>query len=236
MPLPAGAPFGNLQIDAAGCTLCLACVGACPTGALIDNPERPMLRFLEDACVQCGLCQNTCPENVIRLEPRLNFTAAARSPRTIKEEEPALCLRCGKAFGTKSSIERIVARLAGRNPLFETPEQVERIRMCEDCRVVSQFEAKDNPFRLGQARSRGRARTICGSAPRRPGATRMSRPAVPSAVAAVPCRHCPGGWPLTAVPSPSSTVRMFAATRSRARPRSRRAACRVVPPAAGRRP
>ena len=152
VPLPAGAPFGNLQIDVAGCTLCLACVGACPTGALIDNPERPMLRFLEDACVQCGLCQNTCPEKVIRLEPRLNFTAAARSPRTIKEEEPAQCLRCGKAFGTKSSIERIVARLAGRNPLFETPEQVERIRMCEDCRVVSQFEAKDNPFRLGQAR------------------------------------------------------------------------------------
>ena len=60
VPLPAGAPFGNLQIDVAGCTLCLACVGACPTGALIDNPERPILRFLEDACVQCGLCQNTC--------------------------------------------------------------------------------------------------------------------------------------------------------------------------------
>ncbi|MFZ1426991.1 MAG: 4Fe-4S binding protein [Geminicoccaceae bacterium] len=150
--LPAGAPFGNLQIDAEGCTLCLACVGACPTGALIDNPERPMLRFLEDACVQCGLCQNTCPEKVIRLEPRLDFTAAARSPRTIKEEEPALCIRCGKPFGTRSSIERIVAKLAGRNPLFQTPEQVERIRMCDDCRVVSQFEAKDNPMALGQIR------------------------------------------------------------------------------------
>ena len=63
------------------------------------------------------------PEKVIRLEPRLNFTAAARSPRTIKEEEPAQCLRCGKAFGTKSSIERIVARLAGRNPLFRRPSR-----------------------------------------------------------------------------------------------------------------
>ena len=150
--LPAGAPFGNLQIDAEGCTLCLACVGACPTGALIDNPDRPMLRFLEDACVQCGLCQNTCPEKVIRLEPRLDFTAAARRPRTIKEEEPAHCVRCGKPFGTRSSIERIVAKLAGRNPLFQTPEQVERIRMCDDCRVVSQFEAKDNPMALGQIR------------------------------------------------------------------------------------
>jgi ferredoxin len=67
VPLAAGAPFGTLRIDVEGCTLCLACVQVCPTGALLDNPERPTLRFLEDACVQCGLCQNTCPERVITL-------------------------------------------------------------------------------------------------------------------------------------------------------------------------
>ena len=53
--LPAGAPFGAVEINVDGCTLCLACVSACPTGALGDNAERPMLRFAEDACVQCGL-------------------------------------------------------------------------------------------------------------------------------------------------------------------------------------
>ena len=37
--------------------------------------ERPMLRFAEDACVQCGLCKATCPEKVITLH------AAARLPR-----------------------------------------------------------------------------------------------------------------------------------------------------------
>src|SRR5262249_59350859 len=46
--LPDGAPFGAVEIRAEGCTLCLACVAACPTGALLDNPERPMLRFAED--------------------------------------------------------------------------------------------------------------------------------------------------------------------------------------------
>ena len=148
--LPDGAPFGTLEVDVEGCTLCLACVSACPTGALLDNPEQPMLRFLEDACVQCGLCQSTCPEKVIKLQPRLSFAASARSPRLVKEEGPALCLRCGKPFGTQSTIERIVAQLAGRNPLFQTPAQIERIRMCDDCRVVSQFEAKDNPMALGQ--------------------------------------------------------------------------------------
>src|SRR5262249_6049524 len=57
VPLPAGAPFGAVEIDTSGCTLCLACVSACPTGALGDDPERPLLRFSEDACVQCGLCK-----------------------------------------------------------------------------------------------------------------------------------------------------------------------------------
>jgi ferredoxin len=52
--LPPGAPFGAVEIDAGGCTLCLSCVSACPTGALRDDPERPLLRFVEDACVQCG--------------------------------------------------------------------------------------------------------------------------------------------------------------------------------------
>jgi ferredoxin len=69
-----GAPFGAIELNVEGCTLCLACVSACPTGALSDNPERPMLRFTEDACVQCGLCKATCPEKVIT-------PAAARFPR-----------------------------------------------------------------------------------------------------------------------------------------------------------
>ncbi|MEK0082478.1 4Fe-4S binding protein [Benzoatithermus flavus] len=156
VPLPAGAPFGAVVVDVAGCTLCLSCVGACPTGALLDAPDKPMLRFLEEACVQCGLCRSTCPEKVIRLEPRLAFTAAARSSRTIKEEEPALCIRCGKPFGTRSSIERIVEKLAGRSWMFQTEEQIARIRMCDDCRVISQFENARNPLAFG---SRPKPRT-----------------------------------------------------------------------------
>ena len=62
-------------------------MSACATGALVDDPERPQVSFVEDACVQCGLCKNTCPESVIRLEPRLNFTDETRQPVLIKQEE-----------------------------------------------------------------------------------------------------------------------------------------------------
>lgn len=141
VPLPPGAPFGTLRVDAGGCTLCLSCVMVCPTGALIDDPDRPRLAFQEDACVQCGLCAATCPERVIALEPRLAFTPEARGQVVIKEEEPFDCVRCGKPFGSRSTIERIVEKLAGRHAMFQDKAAVERIRMCDTCRVASQFEA-----------------------------------------------------------------------------------------------
>jgi len=52
--LPAGAPFGAVEINVEGCTLCLACVSACPTGALGDNAERPMLRFSVQRTPACN--------------------------------------------------------------------------------------------------------------------------------------------------------------------------------------
>lgn len=146
LPLPAGAPFGAVEVNTADCTLCLSCVGACPTGALIDNPDWPMLRFIEDACVQCGLCKVTCPEKVITLKPRLNFTDDARSPTLLKEEEPAHCIRCGKPFGTRSAIERVIEKLAGKHWMFQNEAAVERIRMCEDCRVIVQTETVIEPL------------------------------------------------------------------------------------------
>ncbi|HET6467676.1 MAG TPA: 4Fe-4S binding protein [Geminicoccaceae bacterium] len=148
--LPAGAPLGRIVVDTGGCTLCLACVGACPTGALRGDPDRPAVRFVEDACVQCGLCESTCPERVIRLEPRLSFLPEAKQPVTFKEEEPACCVRCGKVFGTRSSIDRIVQRLGERHPMFKTPAQIELIRMCDNCRIVAQM-GRDGPL-AGPAR------------------------------------------------------------------------------------
>ena len=147
VPLPAGAPFGAIEVNVEGCTLCLACVSACPTGALSDDPERPTLRFAEDACVQCGLCQATCPEKVITLKPQLDFRAATASARVLKQEEPFLCIRCSKPFGVKSSIERVTAKLDGKHWMFKgQPNRLDVLKMCEDCRVVAVTEADFDPY------------------------------------------------------------------------------------------
>ena len=144
--LPAGAPFGAIEIDVAGCTLCLACVSACPTGALGDNPEKPTLRFSEDACVQCGLCQATCPEKVITLKPQIDFRAATSLARVLKEEEPFACIRCGKPFGTRSTIARVTEKLAGKHWMFQgDTNRLELLKMCEDCRAIAATEASFDP-------------------------------------------------------------------------------------------
>lgn len=147
VPLPAGAPFGTVEVNIEGCTLCLSCVSACPTGALSDDPERPTLRFAEDACVQCGLCKATCPEKVISLKPQIDFRAATAMNRVIKQEEPAECIRCGKPFGVKSSVERVVAKLEGKHWMFkDSKKRLDVIRMCDNCRVEAMAEEQFDPF------------------------------------------------------------------------------------------
>jgi ferredoxin len=145
--LPAQAPFGEARVDAAGCTLCLACTSACPTGAFSANPDTPQLRFQEESCVQCGLCVATCPERVIGLVPRLNFAAAAAQPRVVKAEPPAQCTRCAKPFGTRSSIERVKARLsASAHWMFADAARLAVLEMCDSCRILAATESGLDPY------------------------------------------------------------------------------------------
>ena len=147
VPLPADAPFGTIVVDTEGCTLCLSCVSACPTGALSDDPEKPMLRFAEDACVQCGLCRATCPEKVISLKPQLDFRAATAQARVIKQEEPFACIRCGKPFGVRSTIERVAAKLEDKHWMYkDSKARLDVIKMCDDCRVTVMTESGFDPL------------------------------------------------------------------------------------------
>ncbi len=132
--LPAASLFGAVNVNQDACTLCLSCVSACPANALLDNAERPQLRFVEKNCVQCGLCATTCPEDAITLQPRLLLTDQRRQPRVLNEAKPYACVRCGKPFGTLKGVELMLGKLAGHS-MFQG-EALERLKMCGDCRVV----------------------------------------------------------------------------------------------------
>ncbi|PHK95157.1 4Fe-4S ferredoxin [Pseudoroseomonas rhizosphaerae] len=156
IPLPEAAPFGAAHVAVEGCTLCLACTMVCPTGALAASPERPELSFLEDACVQCGLCASTCPEKVITLEPRLDLRPEAGQRRVVKREEPATCPACARTFGTRASIDRVKARLrAGGHWMFADPARLAMLDLCEDCRVSAATGSGIDPY-AGAPRPRPR--------------------------------------------------------------------------------
>jgi len=140
--LPAGAPFGTLAVDRDACTMCMACVGACPASALQDAPGTPQLQFIERNCVQCGLCVNTCPESAIKLQPRLLLTPRAKSPVVLNEAEPFDCVRCGKPFGTKRMVENMLAKL-DQHSMFSAEGTLKRLQMCAECRVVDMVETNE---------------------------------------------------------------------------------------------
>lgn len=150
IPLPANSPYGAVQVNTDACTLCLACVSLCPSGALGDNPDLPQLRFQEDACLQCGLCANICPEKAITLAPQFNLTDAALTQVVLNEEEPFACIECGSLFGAKSTIEKISEKLAGKHAMFANPQAARMIQMCDKCRVNAQFHSENNPFAAGE--------------------------------------------------------------------------------------
>ena len=136
--LPASAPFGEVLVDAARCTLCMACVSQCPAHALESGDESPRLVFIEANCVQCGLCCRTCPEDAIAASPRYLYDQQQRTARRVlNEAEPFMCISCGKPFATRQVIEKILSRMKGHS-MFQGKD-LERLKMCEDCRVRAMF-------------------------------------------------------------------------------------------------
>ncbi|ERS90008.1 4Fe-4S dicluster domain-containing protein [Halomonas sp. PBN3] len=146
--LPAGAPYGGLEVDPKACTLCFACVSNCPTPALAAGDDTPMLSYREADCVQCGLCVAACPEDAIRLHPGFLADAARNERRVCHEEAPFCCIRCGKPFASAGTIASIKAKLAD-HPYF-AGDAAARLEMCEDCRVkdVWQTMARDPDSQL----------------------------------------------------------------------------------------
>jgi ferredoxin len=131
--------FGEIQVDKQACTLCMSCVSVCPMGALVDGVDKPQLNFIEDLCVQCGMCDQACPENAISLKPVYRFDRdEARQKRILNEEAVFHCVSCQKPFATQKMIDTMMEKLKD-HPMFQG-DAIERLKLCEDCRVKAMFK------------------------------------------------------------------------------------------------
>lgn len=132
--LPKSSLLGGLNINQDACTLCMSCVSSCPEGALLDNPDEPILSFIEKQCVQCGICVQTCPEQALSLNPRLQTVEQRKQRTTLNETQPFHCISCGKPFGTLKMVDLMLSKLGAHGAFAGAA--MDRLKMCGDCRVV----------------------------------------------------------------------------------------------------
>lgn len=132
--LAAGFPFGAVVIDES-CSLCMACAGICPSGALVAGGDEPSLSLVEARCHQCGLCVEVCPENALRLLPRLLCNIeAAETKVLLRKVESFKCIVCGEPFASQAMISRMQEKLNG-HWMYQSNQQVKRLEMCRTCRT-----------------------------------------------------------------------------------------------------
>ena len=132
--LPKSSLLGGLAINKDACTLCMSCVSGCPEGALLDNPDEPILSFIEKQCVQCGICVQTCPEKALTLMPRLQTVEQRKQRTTLNETQAFHCISCGKPFGTLKMVDLMLSKLGAHGAFAGAA--MDRLKMCSDCRVV----------------------------------------------------------------------------------------------------
>jgi len=132
--LQPGAPFGAIAIGHS-CTLCMACVSACPSGALQSSDDTPRLSLMESRCHQCGLCKAACPERMIELVPRLLYDKEqAERPVVLRETEPFHCVECGRPFASAAMVSRMQEKLK-THWMYASESQARGLQMCRTCRT-----------------------------------------------------------------------------------------------------
>lgn len=74
------------------------------------------------------------------MTPRLLLSDAARQPVIKNEAQPYHCIRCSTPFGTLQMIDNMVSKLAQHGAFAGN---IERIKMCSDCRVIDMMDGKN---------------------------------------------------------------------------------------------
>lgn len=139
--------FGRMEVDDA-CTLTPTCSTLCPTDAIRRTEEG--LEFNHENCVNCGLCEEGCPENAITMRNGLDLSLL---PENCDGEEPAWtevfegemleCARCGTPFTSKRSAEKIEGEVGDLVAGLAPSAEGSIFEYCQDCRAHLLYDRGD---------------------------------------------------------------------------------------------
>ncbi len=130
--------FGEVLCDAALCTGCIACVNECRMTALTADSNTFSLMHTPALCVQCGICVTVCPENALSVKTELSLDDSFFKDRILAQAEPARCKACGKIFGTRKSLEKVIAILSAKG-MWDSEDDL--LAYCDECRVLNLYES-----------------------------------------------------------------------------------------------
>jgi formate hydrogenlyase subunit 6/NADH:ubiquinone oxidoreductase subunit I len=126
------------------CNLTPTCSTLCPTDA-IERTEDGNLLFSHEDCVNCGLCEEGCPETAITMHDGLDLSLLPENRdgerwQTVYEGEMLECARCGKPFTSVGSAESIKDQVGDLVEGVAPHMEGSVFDYCGDCRAVILFE------------------------------------------------------------------------------------------------
>ncbi|GAB6879775.1 4Fe-4S binding protein [Halorubrum gandharaense] len=131
--------FGIVEV-AEGCTLTPTCANYCPTDALRRTDTG--LDFNHERCVNCGLCEDVCVEDVLSVETGLDLS---RLPENREGDEPEWeqlyegqmqsCAGCGRKYASEATVDAIEERVGDKVADMAPTEDHGIFDYCPECRA-----------------------------------------------------------------------------------------------------
>ncbi|MDQ2050496.1 hydrogenase iron-sulfur subunit [Natronolimnohabitans sp. A-GB9] len=133
--------FGVVEVGD-GCTLTPTCTNYCPTDALRRTDTG--LEFNHERCVNCGLCEEVCVENVMTVEEGLDLSllpenGAPDDPEPawtqVHEGSMLSCAGCGREYTSEATAEAIEDRVGERVANLAPDAEESIFQYCPECRA-----------------------------------------------------------------------------------------------------